>query len=603
MRPRKATTMSVANTKTTNVSHACPPASESVLAGEMPTAFSKALVVAVAVGALAAPLLLGTTMDTNEAVLVCIAKGIENSGAFLDLTLHGRAIHETPFLPWLLAGLGLADGPDWLVRAPALIALLIIGGVAAGSVRRSGGALAAWVAFAAVGTNWAALRFGIRVSGELPGAAALFLAWLTWYRTGVLARNWARMWTFAIPCIAGAFFALGIEAILLFALPVLLYSLLRGADANAPHWSHAPAIAMLAVLCSAWLVHSWGRVEAFSWVEMVERTVTAKEHGYLHRLALFPFAAATLFMPWTLIAWPGFCEAFRPVEKDPTLCSFLRIVCGTIFVSAWVLPGISVRALLPLLGPLAILTAQNYGILLRRHESVYRPLLRRLLVAVAVVTALTTIGAWLTVAGVIDVENLAAADTVLIAAGTLAAMLFVGVALWRRGTPFWVRLGLGGLACMLTVNALTLTWQRLHGTAPEAIARIVEHAVPPGYVLYNSSAQALTVPVRYADRELLSLATDDQFPSEGRWLFVVDTPPPPVLESVVWTAASPPLPTEREPKRIRVRPVGENGVALRIECEPAPVPSAVSPTEKTPLRIYRGRPRTLESAAATGKSG
>ena len=53
---------------------------------------------------------------------------------------------------------------------------------------------------------------------------------------------------------------------------------------------------------------------------------------YLKDILVYPFQLAFRFLPWTFLAWPAFCVAYYPLDKNPIFSRFLRTIFLSLFV-------------------------------------------------------------------------------------------------------------------------------------------------------------------------------------------------------------------------------------------------------------------------------
>ena len=112
--------------------------------------------------------------------------------------------------------------------------------------------------------------------------------------------------------------------------------------------------------------------------------------SFYRHIWAFPLDLIWRFLPWSLIAWPVFCAAYRPLDPTPIFSRFLRTLFIACFFLLWFSPFHDVREMTLLLPSLAILTGINYSLLIRRHGTFYAKMMRAfpyLIVLCAMATA------------------------------------------------------------------------------------------------------------------------------------------------------------------------------------------------------------------------
>jgi drug/metabolite transporter (DMT)-like permease len=92
---------------------------------------------------------------------------------------------------------------------------------------------------------------------------------------------------------------------------------------------------------------------------------------YFRHLLTFPLDLGVRLMPWLLLAWAPFCVAIQTLDPTPIFSRFLRTLFLVDFFLLWITPLDEVHDWLILLGPLAIMTALNYELNVRRYGNVY----------------------------------------------------------------------------------------------------------------------------------------------------------------------------------------------------------------------------------------
>jgi hypothetical protein len=215
---------------------------------------------------------------------------------------------------------------------------------------------------------------------------------------------------------------------------------------------------------------------------------------------LFPIFATLQYFPWTFLVWPAYCMAFRPLEKDPVRCHYLRTICVSIFLLFWLVPAYSLptttmtpmqvalsifahsaETLLPLVGPMSVLVGAHSELLIRRHRKQLLLLPRVLSLTVFVLTALCVLVMALQHARLLSSVHELSLESLALGLAVAVIMALV-VRRQRKDLPVWLSVA-GGvaslsivlplfLALLVTVpknSAIRLASEAAANTAPETV--------------------------------------------------------------------------------------------------------------------------------------
>lgn len=482
-------------------------------------------------------------LRSQEALLATIALEMRGPSGWLRTTAHGENVEAFPLNAWLVNAASLFRRPnEWTSRLPAACAVLGLAALCGLVARQFGGPLAGCVAAAMALSTLVSLREGVRAGSDTMFALLLAGAWFAWYIIGRERRQWALAWPAALALVFMATLAGGLVALPVFYVPLffLRRPLLAYRRMLLP--AHLLAVAVFIVAIIVWRVLAPAQV-LFPWSTFALVPEQQIATHYLRERLFFPVLAALYLMPWTFLAWPGFCQAYRPLERNPVFCHFLRVLVLPLFVGAWLLPGISPRAMLPLLGPLAVLTGLHFEILVRRHHRQLERLVEVLCrIGIVYGTAAALVGT-LHLLGVVVFERLGLASATL---GVLFLCLAVGIAhgVVHRGggRPFWVRL-------LLTIAALRLAYlatfsplrswldseHRDHGRALGA-------NVPAEATVFKTTQWFMVTECFYIGRPISRIYDPDtELPTDAAFVHVLGGSRPPAVASRTWAPISPPV--------------------------------------------------------------
>ncbi len=385
------------------------------------------------------------------------AEAVELRGFFSGVTAHGELIGTGfPLFPLLAGWLNEAGMP--MESALRLLSLLPVLGVAVWvfALGRSVGGSGCGGAAAAV---W--LTSNIVMEKCLDGYPEMAMIFFVcggqfiWFTLGQGYNHWNWAWAAAGAFAALAFLSGGFPALGYFAFPFIFMRrpLSVKSKLNRPGAAVGAALIFLTVAC--WL-HPYlaagedGRTGFFDFSTLSR---------YYSHLLTFPVDAVWRLLPWSLLAWPVFCAAYRPLDPAPIFSRFLRTLVIAGFFMLWFSPFSDVRDIALLAPALSILIAVNYSLLMRRHGHVYRKLFRPV-PYLAMLCGMLTVGFFLmdetmfsgvseyvTVPwGKLDFRLEREAMVYGIASGTLMFLIGFYLLCRRNSVPMWV----AGALMMLT---------------------------------------------------------------------------------------------------------------------------------------------------------
>lgn len=510
-------------------------------------------------------------LQTQEAFQALVAQEMSAHGGLLQPTVQGVPVAVFPLYPWLVCLASRFSVPnEWATRLPAALAVLLLAALSGRMAARAGGHLAGAVAAAVVLTSVMLLDAGRQAQTHLVAAALIVAAWFSWYRLGRVYKRWGAAWAVGVGFATLAFLGIGLVAFVYFYFPlVFLRRPLR-------IWRRFLVPGHLLALCGAvTVVGLWLRCvpgqTALPWQSFLASVVPETPRSYLHHLMHFPFACAVALLPWTFLAWPGFCVAFRPVEHTPIFCRFLRTLVLPLWLAAWLLPGSSCLDLLPLAGPLAVLTGLHLEILLRRHARALRWLPLLICGCGLTVGGCGLLLGALHITGVVVFSGL---ETPLWTA--VMALLTCGMLLayWgqRSGTarPFWVRVMVATLAAHLIFLALYSPCRALYYERRRDAGAALAAGLPPQAQVFKLYAGHVIGETFYLKHSVRQIASAAELPAVTPVVYVLAGAKPPILETRTWSPCG-----QAVVVRQKVRPVcrwrPSDGGLLRVEKEATPL--------------------------------
>ena len=525
----------------------------------------------------------------SEALVGTVAGEMRTGGSLLATTAHGEHVDSFPLCPWLVTASSPFGRPNaWTTRLPSALAMLGLAGLCGYVAARAGGHLAGAVAAGMVLSSAVSFAEGTRAGSNAVFALLMSASWFSWYRLGRVGRNWSMAWGVSLAFVLVAVFGVGLKAFVYFYFPLFflrrpLRLLPRG---RVP--GHALALGCCALVITLWLWQAPRQV-LFPWTAISMGSIPERTGSYLLRLGLFPVRCAAYLFPWTLLCWPAFCVAFRPVERTPVFCRFTRTLIYPLFLAAWALPSVSPKALLPLLGPLSVLTGLHFEILIRRHyrgvRRVEKLLLSTCLVAGCAFMFLGALhGFGVVVFGGVGRTTWAFAMTLML----LVVMVARRFDMLFGAQPLWLRLlVLTGLLWLVFIG-VNVPLRALRGGGRRAVARRLAESVPLNATVYRAVPHLLLPECFHLGRPVRRVPEGSSLPmhERERIAYVLAGPKPPLLDldDRVWVPWSDPV--SIRPRRSLRFGRGNGRGLLRVD-------SVVHDDGRrgAVVRMYRGRLR------------
>ncbi len=291
---------------------------------------------------------------------------------------HGELVpHNYPFYPWFASVLHRAGlGIELSLRLVSVLSVAALTALVWEAGRRASSVQAANVAAASAFSMLIVAEKAMDGYPHATGFFFVFSAWLAWFTYGVARGNWNKAWIFAFMLCGFAYYTLGWPSVLIFIVPLIFMRRPMTVWRRLKTRGFFIGLAILAFFIFIWWYPRWQALKEIPFSNFEFHAESLEK--YLMHLLAFPFEVIIRFLPWSLLAWPSFCIAYHPLEKNPIFNRFLRIICFSIFFVFWLLPFSQSRDLLILAAPLSLLAGSNYWILVRRYGFLIQRNLRRL---------------------------------------------------------------------------------------------------------------------------------------------------------------------------------------------------------------------------------
>ncbi len=493
-----------------------------------------------------------------------------------------------PLYPWLVSFFRFLVGHnEWAVRMPSLISVVGLTGIGALFAHRAAGGERTAMIVAACMTFLPIMMIigGRQASGHVLTALLLSAAWFMWYWLGHEKKRWYIVWPLVLALVLAAALHTGPKAFAWFYLPLFFLRRPFRIWRRLRMFGHLAVLLPVAVFYLYW-IH--GQIEV-AFLLPLETALSQPPAGF-SRFFTFLASSFLLLLPAPFFFWPGFCVAFRAVEKNRELASFLRTLIIPLFLIIWLLPRGYPADLTVLIVPLAALAGMHYEILLRRHRYVFARILSSL-ETVVLALALTVLLFWLLVViGIAEIAPLNVTYQVLALAtslGTAAAMLAMR---YCRDSvlPCWFRVTSAVVFLHLLFVSGWTPVQALFNRMEYDQAALLRQNVPENEVVYNLTSRALVKESFYLRRPVNSLDSAANLPAEGeKTVYVLGGYNPPLSERFFWTSVSELVDTTGEYFPV-IEWFPEHGTAVRVERDRK---TSSQPPALVGVRIYQGVPR------------
>jgi len=300
---------------------------------------------------------------------------LENNFSSFSALAHGETLANTfPLFPYLVSilyksGFSLEIGIR-LVSILSLAAIVVVVFIAS---MRTSGIQPAVVSAGFIMSSYIMLTAAIVGSPLTLGIALMLIGWLVWYYEAAVKGNWNKAWILASIFCGFAFYAIGWISFFYFCFPLIFLRRPLTIWKKLNTWGFKVSLAVIAIFIVLCMLLHEGSANTIS-VNYAGISTLFTAH-YLKGLLTYPFELFLNLLPWSIIAWPPFCAAYQPLDKNPIFSRFLRTVFIALFFLLWLSPEKNHRLDLLLIPPLAILAGMNYSLAVRRNGFIFHSII------------------------------------------------------------------------------------------------------------------------------------------------------------------------------------------------------------------------------------
>ncbi len=488
-------------------------------------------------------------LSVNEAFHSCIAQEMIKNQEYFIARYQDKPIGISPMLSWIQSCLyNLLPNNELTTRLPGILSLAVLSILCGYVTYNVSGPQGCAASVAACVSSIIALNKGIFSSQEMLFALFLNLAWIVWYILSREKHLWLYAWFFAHIFVYLAFLTSGIVAIFFFYFPLIwlrrplkIWLRLRQND-------HIFSFICFLVLTIIWILFApfqkEGILTFFSEFKSHEPTI-----NYITHFITFPLASLLNYLPWTLLAWPAFCMAFIPLEKDGILSQFLRTIIISIFYCFWFLPETEAESLLPLIGPLSILTGIHYEILVRRYG-------RQLLILPKIISYATLLIITFTLILLFFID-LGFKDLSIVLISVSGCSIFLAIIISYciiRGffnTQIWLALFVAVVTIRLIYTGTIDAGNSIYHNNKSTVGSMIKNSLPTGAKIYSQLSDPMSFSVEnyYMKRFLISIENIGEIPNYEDIVYLLTTDNIPISQQRTWS----PLPQSVQTKNQLLR--------------------------------------------------
>ncbi|MEI6056303.1 MAG: hypothetical protein WCR55_09635 [Lentisphaerota bacterium] len=390
------------------------------------------------------------------------------------------------------------------------------------------------------------------------GITLILLGWLLWYYCAAIKGSWNKAWIYGSIFCGLAFYTIGWAALFYFFLPLIFSRRPLTIWKRLNTAGFKIGMVIIAAFVGLWMIHRFDSVNPMS--------ITTDDFSafftsnYLKDFIIYPFQLAFRLLPWTFIAWPAFCVAYHPLDKNPIFSRFLRTLFLSVFFVLWFSPDKDAKLSLLLVAPLAIMAGMHYWLAVRRNGYTIHLLISIVIYLFTIYSAVSfflfmlpqTIWAKtdffkILQAGVFQngISFFFSSHSIMGMAQTLLALL-IGLAtiIFRKKISVWLHSLCAGLIFMLCFWAITIPYRSQDNQA-KLIASQIKNDIgddySPNLTIYKGAEIAdMYVLGAYIGCHIKKIHSYDQIPTSIKTAYVL-TLNPPIYPERQWTKVSSPV--------------------------------------------------------------
>ncbi|OGV42877.1 MAG: hypothetical protein A2X48_10805 [Lentisphaerae bacterium GWF2_49_21] len=279
---------------------------------------------------------------------------------------HGEVISSNyPMYPWMVSILyDIGASPEFGLRLVSVLSILAMSVIAWEAGRRAVGIQTAVVSTSLLISSIIMIDKGVDGYPDMLGLLFILSGWIAWFTYGPARGNWNRAWLVSFFFCGLAFYTIGWKGVFIFGLPLIFMR------RPMTIWSrlNKPGL-FLGVAILVFFILIWGIPRWLAGADIPFRNIPFKPDDfldYLGHIFFFPFEFFLRSLPLSIFAWPAFCAAYTPLDRNPVFSRFLKTITVSVFFFLWLYPFADPRDYVILVPPLAILAGMNYWLMVRR---------------------------------------------------------------------------------------------------------------------------------------------------------------------------------------------------------------------------------------------
>ena len=475
-------------------------------------------------------------LSVNEAFHSCIAREMIKSREYFIAKYQDNPIHNSPMLSWIQSCLyNILPSNELTTRIPGILALALLSVLCGYMANSVSGPRACAASVSACISSFIAMHKGLFASQDMLFALFLNLAWLTWYFLSREKHLWLFAWFFAHTFVYLAFLTSGIVAIFYFYFPLIWLQRPLKTGLRLRQSDHIFSFSCFMIFIIIWILYApfqkEGILTFFSEFKSREPTI-----NYIAHFITFPILSAVNYLPWSLLAWPAFCMAFIPLEKDGILGKFLRTIIISIFYCLWFLPETKTDSLLPLIGPLSILTGIHYEILVRRYG-------KQLLILPKIISCATLVIIFVHLLSLffIDFDFQKSSVLLLSASGCcifIAVIISFCIIKGFFNTQIWLALLVAVINIRLVYTCTVDVTNSIYHNRKSKVGIMIKNNIPADKTVYNQlpDPAGFSVEYYYMKRFMVSIRNIGEIPNYDDIVYLLTSDSIPISQQRTWTA-------------------------------------------------------------------